>query len=244
MTAAIGLYGAATWCAGDGRPRPSLLPAMLRRRTSPLTRAVAWTLERLAADFGADVARAALVHASALGEIDVTVGLLHMMREGDGALSPTRFHNSVHNTATGYVSIATGNRGFATAVAAGAATVAAGLWEAAGLIAAGREQVLLVLADEPPPAPLAPGDTPPYDALCVALRLGPTADAPARLAIPARGVCPPLSVPPEMARNPCAPAWALARAFLAGEPVTVPAELPPTGTPPHTVWLTTLTPSP
>ena len=178
MTASVGLYGVATWRAEDGRPRPDLLPAMLRRRTSTLTRAVALALGRLAEGSGADVSRAALVHASALGEIEVTVNLLNMMREGDGALSPTRFHNSVHNTATGYVSIATENRGFATAVAAGPATVAAGLFEAAGLVAAGHDQVLLALADEPPPAPLADPNAPPYAALCVALHLGPAAAAP------------------------------------------------------------------
>ncbi len=66
-------------------------------------------------------------------------------------ISPHRFQNSVHNTPSGYWSIATGCRGPATAICAGATTAAAGLVEALTTLAEGHERCLLVVADERSP---------------------------------------------------------------------------------------------
>jgi hypothetical protein len=148
------VVGTASWVSGAAAPTAALLPAALRRRTSTLTRAVVEVAG--AAAQAADVALAELpvVVATDLGELVTTVDLLAMMNDGDGALSPTKFHNSVHNTASAYLGIATGNRRPATAVAAGAATCGVGLLEAALLLQDGHAHVLLILADEPVPAPL------------------------------------------------------------------------------------------
>ncbi len=56
--------------------------------------------------------------------------MLEMMNQGTGKLSPTRFHNSVYNTASGYVSIATGNRSPSTTLTGGADLVGCALAEA------------------------------------------------------------------------------------------------------------------
>ena len=70
------------------------------------------------------------------------------------AVSPTRFHNSVHNAAAGYWTIGTGAHVPATAISAGRGSFAQGLIEAMAQLAAGSEAVLLVAYDGPACGPL------------------------------------------------------------------------------------------
>ncbi len=70
-------------------------------------------------------------------------------------LSPTRFHNSVHNAAAGYWSIATGCRQPYCALGAGQYTFAAGLFAAALQVCADETDVLLVAYDIDARGPLA-----------------------------------------------------------------------------------------
>ena len=63
------------------------------------------------------------------------------------SLSPTRFHNSVHNAAAGYWTIGTGAMAAATAISAYDASFAQGLLEALVQLATGTEAVLLVAYD-------------------------------------------------------------------------------------------------
>jgi hypothetical protein len=72
-----------------------------------------------------------------------------MMRSGEGKLSPTHFHNSVHNTAGGYASIALGNHSPSTTITGGVEVVASSFLEAACHLEAAAEDVVVVLADEP-----------------------------------------------------------------------------------------------
>ena len=73
-------------------------------------------------------------------------------RERD--VSPTRFHNSVHNAPAGYWSIATGARGPSTSLCAHESSFAAGLLEAAIQAHAEATRVLLIAYDLPHPFPL------------------------------------------------------------------------------------------
>ena len=68
-------------------------------------------------------------------------------------ISPTRFHNSVHNAAAGYWSIAYGCTEASTSLCAGDASFGAGLLEALAQLAAVAPAVLLLAydADYPPP---------------------------------------------------------------------------------------------
>lgn len=160
---APGHAGAASFLAGDApdpsvrQPPAAILPPTLRRRSSLLTRAAVEAFGEAAASAGADLRAVPTVWASAYGEIANTIAILDMMR-GDGMPSPTRFHNSVHNTSSGTASIALGNRAFSTAVAAGAGTVQAGFIEAAALLADGCREVTVIFFDEPPPEPFAPAE--------------------------------------------------------------------------------------
>jgi Beta-ketoacyl synthase, N-terminal domain len=127
-----------------------------RRRASLLARMVADVATRAAQQAGVSLARVPVVMGSAFGEMATTMELLGE-REGDGLLSPTRFHNSVHNNAAGQLSIANQNHSFSTSLAAGDETVAMVVLEALGLLATRGGEVLLIVADEPLPATLLRG---------------------------------------------------------------------------------------
>ena len=137
----------------QAKANAALLPKRMRGRASQLLRGFAEVLESLA-EGGADLSRLPIVYGSALGELDTTVALLKMMWEGEGALSPVRFQASVHSNAGGQLSIACGNRGFSTAVAAGRDTVGAARCEGLGCLAAGHPRALVVVGDEDGPSSL------------------------------------------------------------------------------------------
>jgi 3-oxoacyl-[acyl-carrier-protein] synthase III len=93
----------------------------------------------------------AIVSGSSLGEIQTAEALCEMRVRGDGRTSPARFRNSVHNTVTGLLSIASGSHAPCTSVSAGRATVAVAILEAQLQIRHGAPRVLLVVADESVP---------------------------------------------------------------------------------------------
>ena len=218
-------------------PRAELLPPMLRRRTSLLTRMAAEVAAQAIAGAGLDRAGVTVIYGSVYGEIRTTLDLLEALLDPAAPLSPTRFHNSVHNTAAGYVSIAAQNRGGNAAITAGRATLAMGLLECAGLVAAGAGPAVLVLAEEPLPEPLAAGRA--YGPLATAFALGPRASAPvAAASVPAvsggmslrtcrlyqgdrAAATPGTPLPAGLAGNPCAPALQLVEAALRPESGTV-----------------------
>jgi hypothetical protein len=116
-----------------------------------------------------------VIMGSAYGELVTTMEMLQEL-ETDRLLSPFRFHNSVHNTATGYLSMATDNQASCTALAAGNDTVPVVLLEAIAWLADRGGSVLALFADEPLPAAIAKGSTSP---LAVALVLSaPSTGAP------------------------------------------------------------------
>ncbi|HEY8379351.1 MAG TPA: beta-ketoacyl synthase chain length factor [Nannocystis sp.] len=146
-------------------PRAELLPPMMRRRTSLLTRMVAEVVVQATRDWpglarerpALDLARIPLVYGSVYGEIRTTVDLLAALLVPGEPLSPTKFHNSVHNTAAGYISIATGNRVGDSVLAAGRSTPAMALLEGVTLVHTRGGDAIVVVAEEPLPEPLAAG---------------------------------------------------------------------------------------
>lgn len=203
-------------------PASALLPAALKRRSSLLTRMAIEALAQAAASGGADLATVPTVWGSAYGEIDTTIAMLEMMREPDGLPSPTRFHNSVHNTAAGTASIAGKNRAMSTSLAAGRQTVAMGLLEAIALLGERGGDAVLVLFDEPPPAPFAP--VPAWPALAVAFHLSAERRPTSRIALAElrRGGAGALPMAEPYAFHPCAPALGLLEAVVNKEQQSVP----------------------
>jgi hypothetical protein len=211
--------GFAQWTAEDGAPQAMLLPTQQRRRCSLLTRMVAHVTAELIDD-GLVLDDAALVIGTGFGEISTTVELMAMMHAEPGELSPIRFAGSVHNAAAGQLAIAVGHRGRQTTISAGTRTLAAAWLEALGLLGAGVGQVLVVLADEPLPAPLHPR----HDALAVALWLSASPErARARVQwLGDRRDPPPWPRTPAMLQhNPVVPAWCLGVAIADAHASTV-----------------------
>jgi len=220
------LLGAAAYTDGpDPNPVPALLPANERRRASVPAR---WALtvggEALAGS-GFEPENVAIVFTSCAGDSTITHQLCSGLAAQPPEMSPTRFHNSVHNAPAGYWSIFARSRAPSSTLCGFDASFSAGLLEAATQAAVEQLPVLLVAYDLPAPDPLralwpvsrafaaalllspAPppaGET--YGTCGMRLEIG-LADGDARSAWPAM-------LPPDLSTNPAAQAlavlWAVA----------------------------------
>ena len=135
------------------RPSPQLLAPNERRR-APATVAVALEVALAACrDAGRDPATLASVFASTHGDLAITDYMCATLASAPDTISPTRFHNSVHNAAAGYWTIGAGCTRAATALSAFDASFAQGLVEALAQLQE-HEAVLLVGYDGPSSGPL------------------------------------------------------------------------------------------
>jgi len=136
------------------RPSPQVL-APAERRRAPDT--VALALEVAAAAMvasGRNAADVPCVFTSAHGDLSINDYMCGTLATDPKMLSPTKFHNSVHNAAVGYWTIGTGCMAASNAVSAYEHSFASGLLEAAVQCAADQEPVLLVGYDTPTVGPL------------------------------------------------------------------------------------------
>jgi len=137
------------------KPSPQLLAPNERRR-APETVAVALEVALAACTAaGRDPATLSSVFASTHGDLAITDYMCQTLASDPHSLSPTRFHNSVHNAAAGYWTIGAGAMAPATAISAYDASFAQGLLEALAQLATGTEAVLLVGYDSASAGPLA-----------------------------------------------------------------------------------------
>jgi hypothetical protein len=135
-------------------PAPAALPSAERRRTGATVRlALAAGLEALHGS-GLEGAGLATVFASSGGDGAICHEICSALATPERQISPTRFHNSVHNAASGYWSIALGATASSTALAAYDGSFAAGLLEALSQLAATGRPVLLVAYETDYPEPL------------------------------------------------------------------------------------------
>lgn len=156
-------------------PQATLLSARTRGRASLLTRIFAELYSGLEESAPLDREKISLIFGSAYGEIETTLFLLDQM-QSDSTLSPMRFQSSVHNTAAGLLSIATGHRAFSTALAAGDDTFAMSLLEGINYITLHGGEALVLVADEPSTPRLYQG--PSFPALGLGLRIVQASSAP------------------------------------------------------------------
>lgn len=161
----------------------SLLPPLVRRRTSLATRMAVCAADRACTSAGRGRELSA-VFVSAAGEMQVTDKLCSAIARRQYPLSPTLFHNSVHNTAAGYWSMATGSMAPMQAMAALDDGFALGLLEAWCQLQTTVEQVLLVVYEETLPAGLLPDYH--WQNGALALVLGRAATGGPALAVPFR----------------------------------------------------------
>ncbi len=153
-------------------PAPELLPPAERRRASRIVKA--------ALAVGLEACRHASMEPGSLPNVFAASGgdghnchsLCELLAGEDRHISPTRFHNSVHNAASGYWSIATGATPAAQVLGAYDASFAAGLLEAITQVEVNGQPVLLVACDSEYPEPLH-AKRPILDTAGVALVLSP-----------------------------------------------------------------------
>jgi hypothetical protein len=131
-----------------------LLPATERRRVGvPVKLALAVGQEAFA-NAGRDAATTATVFTSSGGDCDNVHQLCETLASPQREVSPTRFHNSVHNVAAGYWSIATRCHAASTSLCCHDASFAAGLLEAVVQAGVADVPLALIAYDHPYPAPL------------------------------------------------------------------------------------------
>lgn len=135
-------------------PVPAALPAAERRRTGAVVRlALAIGFEAVSRA-GANAGELPTVFSSSGGDGYNCHEICQTLTSQDRQISPTRFHNSVHNAASGYWSIAAGATPASSVLCAFDASFAAGLLEALTQVAVDRTSVLLIAYDAPYPEPL------------------------------------------------------------------------------------------
>jgi len=153
-------------------PPPELLPAAERRRCGAAIKlALATSLEAIAAA-KLDAASLASVFSSSHGDGHNCHAICEMLASDDRQISPTRFHNSVHNAAAGYWSIATGAMATSSVLCAFDASFGAGLLEALTQVVVDDTRSVLMTGETEYPEPLH-NVRPLPDALGIALVLAP-----------------------------------------------------------------------
>ena len=157
-------------------PTPELLPSSERRRAGDaikLSMAAALAAVR---DANADAALLANVFSSTGSDCENCHTILETLASDDRQISPTRFHNSVHNAPAGYWSIATKCMAASTTLCVYDSGFSAGLLEAAAQTLTSGERCLLVVFDTRYPEPLYSARPIPYY-FAVGLVLNSTATA-------------------------------------------------------------------
>jgi hypothetical protein len=134
--------------------RPGLIPPRELRRSPQSVKMAVEVMSQACAMAKLDPADMAVVFSSSMGDIQITDYLCRTLAATPGLVSPTRFHNSVHNATTGYWSIASQAQAPTNAVSAYAYTAPMALFEAAVQVAEEELPVLLVCQEMAAPEAL------------------------------------------------------------------------------------------
>jgi len=133
---------------------PAILPPAERRRASRVVKLALTIGLEAAAHAGADIATLATVFAASGADGHNCHALCEQLAGDDRQISPTRFHNSVHNAAAGYWGIATQSQAPCQVICAYDASFGAGLLDALGQVVVDRQPTLLIAYDSEYPEPL------------------------------------------------------------------------------------------
>ena len=136
------------------RLNPTRLPANERRRANTAIRLALEVAEQVVQATDIDPAKTATVFASSGGDSNVIHAICQALCSPSPTLSPTAFHNSVHNAPAGYWSIATTSILPYTTLSALDGSIAMGLLEAVTQLLSGEGPILLVGYEVPIPFPL------------------------------------------------------------------------------------------
>ena len=145
---------------GDGAeaqwqvPAPEAIPARERRRSPLMVRLAVEVAYQACARAGIDTQNVATVYSSSMGDTEITDYMCWVLSGESKVLSPTRFHNSVHNAPAGYWSISAGNHAPSNSIAGSRESFPVAILEASILSAAEQRPVLLIASDIIVPGPL------------------------------------------------------------------------------------------
>jgi len=155
----------------DVRLAPERIPPRERRRAPMLVKMAIEVMDQACTMASLEPDDVAVVFSSAMGDMDITDYMCSTLADNPALVSPTKFHNSVHNAAPGYWSIATGAFCPATAVSAFEYTSPTALLEGAVQAAEESTPVLVVTQEVAAPATLmdiCPAEVPFASALLLA----------------------------------------------------------------------------
>jgi Beta-ketoacyl synthase, N-terminal domain len=149
------LCGQAPFQPGDvALPPVAQLPAAERRRTGASVKlAIAVGLEALTQS-GQDASGMATVFTSSNGDGDTIHAILAALATEQREISPTRFHNSLHNAASGYWALACAASAPSTSLCGFDGSFGIGLLDAAAQVTVDNRPVTLIAYDLPYPEPL------------------------------------------------------------------------------------------
>ncbi|MFK7829762.1 MAG: beta-ketoacyl synthase chain length factor [Congregibacter sp.] len=137
-------------------PAAAVIPGTERRRAPlPVKLAVEASMQACTTA-GIDPQSLPSVFVSGLGDTQLTDYMCKALASDNKALSPTRFHNSVHNAAAGYWTISVGCEKASSSLAAFEESISMALLEAAIQLEAEQAPVLLTFYDAPVAAILEP----------------------------------------------------------------------------------------
>jgi hypothetical protein len=138
---------AAVVAAPTARPAATALAAGERRRAPESVLIAVEAAQQACAMADRESRELPHVFASAYGDLAINDYLCATLARTPAEVSPTKFHNSVHNAPAGYGAIASGCMRASTAVSGGAASFGAGLLDVALRACGEAEPVLFVAYD-------------------------------------------------------------------------------------------------
>jgi len=149
------LRGEQSFAATDfALPSPEWLPPAERRRTSDIIRLALCAGREALTSANQSITDTFTVFSSSGGSGEVIHQICESLATAEREVSPTRFHNSVHNAPAGYWGIATRNEWPSTSLCAHDASFAAGMLEAVSQANRCTQPVLLLVHDLRYPEPL------------------------------------------------------------------------------------------
>ena len=130
-------------------PKPEVIPANERRRAPLPVRLAVESSWQACQNAAIDPSQLASVFVSGLGDTQLTDYMCRTLAGDNKVLSPTKFHNSVHNAAAGYWTISTGCMQAANSVAGFEQSISLTLMD--GVIQSNAEQrpILITVYDAP-----------------------------------------------------------------------------------------------
>ena len=133
---------------------PKFLPANERRRTTPVIKLALQVADAAMQQTDIRANNTCSVFATSEGDTDIVDKICAALMSEEPMVSPTHFHNSVHNAPAGYWAMATESRQASTSLSGYSSTYSQGLLEAATMVCIENLNTLLVAYDCPPPEPL------------------------------------------------------------------------------------------